>query len=163
MRAALALVAAVLVSGAVAEDVGESAVPAVVRDALKKAYPNAARVEWEKQKSGNFEAEFKSGKQQIDVTLAPSGEILETDMEITAAELPQAVRATLDKQFAGQKVKEAEKVDKGGTTVYEVELAGKTEVVVSADGTIVKKKAGDEGDEDKGEREEGDDGKDGDD
>ncbi len=163
MRVALMLVAGMLASAAMAEDAGEVSVPAVVKDALKKAYPNATRVEWEKKKSGDFEAEFKIGKLQTDVTLNASGEILETDVEIAVSELPAAVRATLEKQFAGQKVKEAEKVQKGGTTLYEVDLSGRIEVVLGADGAVIEKKAGDDEDDDKGEHEEGEDDEDGDD
>ena len=64
-----------------------------------------------------------------------TGKFLEAETEIRESELPQAVKATQAKDFAGFKVDEIEKsTDPGGVSSYEMEAAkGKEKLELSFD------------------------------
>jgi hypothetical protein len=121
----------------------DNSVPAVVRTAFTKLFPSATDVKWSKESASEFEAEFKMGKSEKSANFDQTGKWLGTETEIKAAELPQAVQATISKEFAGYKIGESEKAetsDKG--TFYELELVkGKSnlEVQIAADGKVLKK------------------------
>jgi hypothetical protein len=81
--------------------------------------------------------------------------------EIKASDLPEAERATLEKEAPGAEIEEIEKEEENGQVIYEIEVKidGKEmELEIAADGTLLEKE-GDEGDKD----EDGDDGDDDDD
>ena len=70
--------------------------------------------------------------------------------EIKASDLPEAVRATLEREAPGAEIEEIEMEEEGGKVVYEieVEIDGKEmELEIAADGTLLEKEA-DEGDDD---------------
>lgn len=65
------------------------------------------------------------------------------EVAVSREELPQAVRATLDKESAGGKVCEIERETKHGRTVYsaDVEVDGaEWDVTIAEDGTLISKK-----------------------
>ncbi|MHC8950214.1 hypothetical protein [Sphingobacterium hungaricum] len=68
------LVAVASVSFANAQKIAEKDVPANVKSSLKKQYPNAKEVKWEKE-SGNFEAGFELKEVDYSVLLNASGNI----------------------------------------------------------------------------------------
>ena len=87
--------------------------------------------------------------------------------EIKASDLPEAVRATLEKEAPGAEIEEIEKEEEDGQVVYEieVEIDGKEmELEIAADGTLLEKEVeeGDDDDDDDGD-DDGDDGDDDDD
>ena len=63
------------------------------------------------------------------------GNLLETETEIKESELPQAVKATMAKDFAGYKLDEIEKAtDAKGVTTFEMEATkGKDKLEISFD------------------------------
>ena len=97
----------------------------VVPDAVKKAfaaqYPKVAKVKWSLEKAGEYEVEFDNNKTEMSVLFDEKGILLETESEIKMADLPQAVKATLAKDFAGYKIDEAEKSEAKGVVKYEME------------------------------------------
>jgi hypothetical protein len=118
---------ATTISGmAIAQKVKGTAVPEVVKSALMKKYPEAAKVTWEKEK-GNFEANWggKSGE-DMSVQYTPEGSFVEQVVAISPGELPTGVAAYVKQHYKGVKITEAGKVtDAKGTTMYEAEVKGK--------------------------------------
>ena len=118
-----------------ARSLGKQEVPAAVLTAFKQKFPQAAEVEWKKEKDGNWEAEFEMGEKESEMsaTFDPSGKWLETETEISIADLPVAVKAAVQ----GKKVKEASKIMRtDGSTVYEAEVKGK-DLLFDANGKTV--------------------------
>lgn len=113
-------------------------VPAAVRSALAKKYPNASKITWEKE-NGNYEANWggKSGEDQS-VQFTPSGSFIEIVNAIPVNELPQSTIAYVKAHYKGTKITEAGKVtDAKGKTSYEAEVNGK-DVIFDENGNFVK-------------------------
>ncbi|MBU4538320.1 MAG: PepSY-like domain-containing protein [Weeksellaceae bacterium] len=103
---------------------GEGKIPQVVLNSFKKEFPNAKKVEWENEK-GNYEANFDMGKSEISALYNAKGEKLETETEISSAQLPASVKTYVMQNKIG-KIKEAAKIQKAdGTVQYEAEISGK--------------------------------------
>ena len=120
-----------------AQKMKEADVPAAVKGAFTKAYPNTKAGSWVKE-NGNFEAEFDFNKAEMSVLIDPSGNITETESEIKMSELPKAVTDYCAKNFAGKKITEVSKiVDAKGVVTFEAEI-NKMDEIFSADGTFIK-------------------------
>lgn len=105
-----------------AQTVKEAAVPAAVKDALKKAYPTAKVEKWQKE-DANYEAEIEVGKVESSLLYDASGNLLETEVEIKVSELPKAVTDYINTNLKGKKTKEASKItDSNGKVSYEAEV-----------------------------------------
>ena len=132
------LMAVSLISGgAFAQHTQDKDIPAIVKSAFQKAHPDAKGVKWEKE-GDNFEAEFEHGKVEQSVVLNAQGNILETEVEIAVAELPQKAREYVAAHYKGQSVKEAAKItDAKGMVTYEAEIKGK-DLLFDAAGTFLK-------------------------
>lgn len=101
-------------------------VPAAVRSALIKKYPNAAGVSWEKEK-GNFEANWGGrSKEDNSVVFTREGIFVEMVVAIPISELPVGVTTYVKTHYPSAKITEAGKVtDALGKTSYEAEVKGK--------------------------------------
>jgi hypothetical protein len=122
----LSVASALLVTATQAQDLKSSNVPATVKSALLKKYPEATKASWEKEK-GNFEANWggKSGEDNS-VQFTPSGEFIEQVKAISVSELPKSVPAYVKQRYKGAKITEAGRVtDAKGKTSYEAEVHGK--------------------------------------
>lgn len=67
----------------------------------------------------------------------------EVSEAVAVADLPQPVKATLDKEAAGGKVVEVEREQLDGKTVYsaDVEVAGKLwDITIASDGAVLSRK-----------------------
>lgn len=118
--------------------------PAAAKAAFAAKYPTVQKVKWSVEKPGEFEAEFKLNKVETSVLFDATGKFLESEVEIKEAELPQAVKTTISKDFAGYKLDEIEKAtDAKGATTYEMEAAkekDKLEISFDANGKLLSKK-----------------------
>jgi uncharacterized membrane protein YkoI len=77
--------------------------------------------------------------------------IMDSEREVSLAEVPDAVRATLLAQAQGNPIKEIEVETENGQTVYEAEViaGGQTvDIAVAADGTFLGQETEDEDDDD---------------
>jgi len=122
----LLMLSATLFQLALAQDLKEKDVPAVVKAGLAKKYPAASKVSWEKEK-GNFEANWggKSGEDNS-VIFTPSGNFVEIVEAISVSQLPAAIPAYISLHYKGAKIKEAGKVtDAAGKHMLEAEIKGK--------------------------------------
>ena len=114
-------------------------VPASVKSALSKKYPEASKVTWEKEK-GNYEANWggKSGEDHS-VQFTPSGTFIEIVNAISVNSLPKNIAPYVAKNYNGAKIKEAGKVtDAAGMETYEVEIKGK-DLIFDLNGKFLKK------------------------
>jgi outer membrane biogenesis lipoprotein LolB len=122
-------------------------VPAKVKSAFSQKFPNAKKIKWDKENDNEWEAEFKMNDNEYSANFSSDGTWTETEYEIEMSEIPSLVKVTLDKEFAGYDIEEAEiKLNPDGE-FYEFELENddsKMEVVISMDGTVTKKKMEDE-------------------
>jgi hypothetical protein len=113
-------------------------VPAAVKAALAKKYPDATKVTWEKE-NGNYEANWggKSGEDNS-VQFTPSGNFIEIVNAIPVNQLPKATLDYVKAHYKGAKITEAGKVtDAKGKTSYEAEVHGK-DIVFDENGNFVK-------------------------
>ena len=112
-------------------------VPAVVKTALHKKYPQATKVGWEKE-NGNYEANWggKDGEANS-VQFTRSGNFIEIVKEIPVSQLPSNVISYVKNHYKTT-VSEAGKVtDAKGKTSYEAEVHGK-DVIFDENGNFVK-------------------------
>ena len=91
-------------------------------------------------KETNYEVVVVNGKQKLEHKFSLAGKLLETEEEVALADLPGAVRATIEKHAAGSKILEVAKVTMDGKNFYEAEIKtakGKEEVRVSLKGKVL--------------------------
>jgi hypothetical protein len=121
-----------------AQKMKEADVPPSIKAGFSKLYPAAKVDKWEKEKS-NYEAEFHDGKTEMSVLLGPNGQLLETEKEINATQLPKAATDYVAKNLAGKKIKEAAQItDAKGIVTYEAEV-DEADYIFDANGTFLKK------------------------
>ena len=104
----------------------ETEVPAQVKNALHKKFPDLGQVSWEKEKS-NYEANWggKSGEDHA-ALFTPSGDFLEIVHAIPVKDLPATIAPYIKIHFGGATIREAGKISfANGREGYEVEIKGK--------------------------------------
>ena len=135
-------------TSAYSQKVGEKEVPTAVKTTFTNKYPKTEVEKWTKEADGNYEAEFDYNKQELSVVFDVSGNILETEIEIKASELPKAVSDYCTKNMAGKKIKETAKItDAKGTVTYEAEVDD-ADYIFDANGAFIKKVVEKEDDKD---------------
>ena len=128
------LVCLILVAAGYAQKPKEDT-PAAAKSAFAAKYPTAQKVKWSVEKPGEFEVEFTLNKVESSALFDAAGKFLESEAEIKEADLPQAVKATIAKDFVGYKLDEIEiATDEKGVATYEMEAAkGKEKLELSFD------------------------------
>lgn len=106
---------------AMAQDINQSDVPSAVTDAFTKEYALVTKVEWEKD-TENYKAEFDLDRMDTEVWYNVSGTVVKKEVDITEAELPQAVRDAVKSGYADYRIDDIEKVWQNNATSYELEL-----------------------------------------
>ena len=139
----LLFVCLALVTGVSAMNQKDEKIPAAAKTGFAAKFPSAKKAKWSVEKPGEFEAEFKLNGGEASALFDSNGNLLETEVEIEESELPQAVKATIAKDFAGFELDEIEKAtDAKGIVFYEMEAEkGKEEFEISfdANGKLLKK------------------------
>lgn len=100
-----------------------NALPPAVLTAFKAKFPTApAKVKWHRERNGEWEAEFEDKGVETSANFDANGQWLETETEITFAELPTALQASLK----DVKTKELARIQRAdGKIRYEVEVKRK--------------------------------------
>jgi predicted DNA repair protein MutK len=124
-----------------AQVVPAAKIPAPVIQALQSRFPGVKRVEWKVAKDKNLEAEFTLKSIAITVKFDPAGKWLETETQISSAQVPKAVVDALTKRFEGYKIVETQSLQlyNEAHMTYEIHLDNNKEilkVLLAADGTI---------------------------
>lgn len=135
------LFAATFTGIVIAQDLKEKDVPAAVKAAFAKKYPEAKnnKVSWEKEK-GNFEANWggKSGEDNSAV-FTPAAIFVELVQAIPISQLPASVAPYVKQHYKGAKINEAGKVtDASGKHMFEAEIKGK-DLIFDEKGVFIKK------------------------
>ena len=138
----LAAFALALAAPAHAQRLKPAQVPAAVKATFKAKFPAVKTNSWEKE-GDKFEAGFNMNGNTMSALITPAGELVETETDMSPAQLPAAVRTKLASDYKTFKITEAATlVSADGTTTYEAEVSknGKhQDVVFNADGSLVKK------------------------
>lgn len=115
-------------------------VPKAVADAFAKKFPAATGIKWIKENAKEYEAEFKMNGKSVSANFLTDGSWVETEAEISIAELPVAVAAAVKTKHPGAAVLKAYKIETAkGRVTYETEIKTgnkKTEMILNADGTV---------------------------
>lgn len=113
--------------------------PAAAVAAFQSAHAGATDLAWSREDSGDYEASFTEGGEQMSIVYATDGTPGAVETEIAVADLPAAVTATLARDYAGKTVNEAARIVSGGQTTYEAEITedGKPrDLVFNTDGKL---------------------------
>ena len=133
-------IAAVVLSASVGFAQGKA--PSEVQKTLKEKFPDAKSVKWEKESDGGWEAEFSMNGNETSVEFDSKGIWKQTETEIEASDLPEAIRDAIKTKYTDYAVEEAEMVETAdGEVVYEVDFKkGKEEmeILFAADGSVLK-------------------------
>lgn len=126
-----------------AQKVKETEVPNAVVTSFQSHF-NGAKVDaWDKEKNGEYEAEFKINKVEMSANFSSDGTLIETEEEIAVSGLPKSVEEYINKNYLGSKIEEAAKItDAAGKITYEAEIEkGKEEIelIFDVNGQFVKK------------------------
>lgn len=120
------------------QKIASSKVPSAVQSAFSKAFTGIADAKWEKEK-GNYEANFKQNGQKMSALFDANGAWLETETDIAINTLPATVVDYVNKNYKGEKIKEAAKLKMAnGDNNYEAEVKG-TDLIFDANGKFIKK------------------------
>ncbi|MFH1319700.1 MAG: PepSY-like domain-containing protein [Bacteroidota bacterium] len=129
-------------------------VPANLKTAFSKKFPDATKVKWDKENEKEWEAEFKMDGKEYSASFDNNGAWMETEYEISTNEIPAVVKTTIEEEFSGYKIAESEISETADGKVYEFELEKdkvEMEVAIDTNGKIIKKEVkkerDDEGDE----------------
>ena len=150
----IALAVGVVSTTAYGQKKESESAPKAVEAAFQQKFPNAQNAKWEKENDAEWEADFKLDGKKYSANFSKDGTWKETEHEISKSEIPAAVQKTLNTDFEGYKVDEAEISESADGTAYEFELEkGKTdiEVLIDANGNVLKKQVEEEGSEGKDE------------
>ncbi|MFZ0473364.1 MAG: PepSY-like domain-containing protein [Bacteroidales bacterium] len=142
MKTSVLIISAVLLISFSAYGQSEKNVPANVATAFSQKFPGASKVEWGKENDKEWEAEFKMDGKGYSANFDNSGVWKETKYEITAKEIPAAVKATLDKELAGYKVARSEVSETQEGKIFEFALSNgteKLEAAIDASGKVLTK------------------------
>ena len=135
------------------ESVKKKDVPKAILDSFEKTYPKAKIDGFSKETENGktvYEVESVEGKIHRDITYNTDGSVIALEETLPVGDFPEAVRASLTKEFPKAKVVKAEKVTEGTTIHFEVLLkTGKksSEVVFDAAGKVIKNEKKEKGEE----------------
>ena len=155
MKRPACIIATLVLAGAMnAQKIKEADVPTPVMDALKNKFADVNVKEWEKEKQGEYEAEFKVNGKETSACFKADGTFVESEEEIKVDELPKVIKDNISKSYPGFKIDEVCRITTAdGKTMYEAEIEkGKEEfdVIYDSTGNFVKKETeeGDDKDDD---------------
>jgi hypothetical protein len=132
----IAVVAGISALSACGQKLNGSKVPAQVKAAFQKLYPNT-KASWDKEDAG-YEANFKKDGKEMSAIIEKNGTIVETETMIAVSDLPASVSDYMNKHYKGIKVKEAAKIVKAnGDVNYEAEIPNK-DIVFDGNGKFIK-------------------------
>jgi len=98
-------------------------VPAAVRTAFSKKFPDAKSIKWEKESKTEFEANFTMMDVKCSANYSITGEWLETESTISLDALPPKVKAAISSKYKTDEIKGAAKIETvKGKTQYEIDV-----------------------------------------
>ena len=118
--------------------------PAPILAAFKAAYPHATiKTAAEEKENGKVVWEVESTENGLgrDLVYTPDGTIVEIEEEVPSAQLPAPVTAAVKAQYPSARIVKGERVTRGATVTYELQLAGaaKKSIELTPEGKLVAK------------------------
>jgi len=101
--------------------------PAPILAAFKAAYPHATmKTAAEEKENGKVVWEVESTENGLgrDLVYTPDGTVVEIEEEVPSAQLPAPVTAAVKAQYPSARIVKGERVTRGATVTYELQLAG---------------------------------------
>jgi hypothetical protein len=132
MKTSILIVSAVLLISFSASGQSEKNVPANVATAFSQKFPDASKVKWGRESEKEWEAEFNMNGKAYSANFDNSGVWSETEYEITIKEIPNDVKATLDKEFMGYKIAKSEVSETQKGKIFEFALSKGSEKIEAA-------------------------------
>jgi hypothetical protein len=119
--------------------------PPAVEAAFKAAYPSATINNVSKEKEGGqeiYEVESVDRGLHRDLNYKADGTVVDMEEEVAEADFPASVAAAIKPRYPKATVAKREKLTKGATVTYEIQLkGGPGEVVLTPDGKWISPKA----------------------
>lgn len=121
-------------------------IPDAVKTQFAALYPNIKATEWDIL-DGMYEVSFEENDIESSVLFSSDGRVLQTETEIEASLLPQAVKDYVGAKLAGKKIEEASKIVRvDGKITYEIEVDN-IDYLFDSLGTFLKQEAEDNDDD----------------
>jgi len=111
-------------------------VPAEVKTAFEKSFPNTTVKKWDKE-DGNYEANFSKDGKSMSATYDAKGNWLETETDIDVKNLPAPVVSYIKEHYNGAAIKEAATLKTPEGNRYEAEVKGK-DILFDENGKFLK-------------------------
>jgi hypothetical protein len=125
------------------EDKDQNKVPQAVQTSFKKKYPGENDPDWKQDDHGYWESHFKIDGEKYRADYNADGSWVETENDIKAENLPDAIKKVIEKEYSDREITEVERVESAKYGLfYDVEFKqkGKNEdVMFREDGSIIKK------------------------
>ncbi len=116
--------------------------PAAVKAAFKARFPTVTKVDYDHEKNGEYEAEFKMSGVKMSANFTSEGVWRETENVIAVTALPTAVAQSIAAKYPKAAVVGAAKIETSDNgTRYEADLktgSKKSEVLFDENGNVVK-------------------------
>ncbi|MCB0444108.1 MAG: PepSY-like domain-containing protein [Ignavibacteriae bacterium] len=116
--------------------------PQSVMSSFAQKFPNASKVEWDKENDKEWEAEFKMNNSKYSANFSNTGEWLETEYKIKISEIPADIKTILDANFKDYDIEIAEisETSQGKSYEFEIEVGEQElEVTIDQNGNLTKK------------------------
>ena len=97
-------------------------VPTAVKNAFRAKFPNATNVKWGKENAKEYEADFKLNNIVTSANFDGKGNWTETETEIAANALPDAVTTAIKNKYPGSVITKGDKIEKPSKTLYEADV-----------------------------------------
>lgn len=120
MKRIIVLLAFVLFTGyALAQNINQSNVPAVVLNAFQLKFPGAEDVKWKLEK-GNYELKYEVNNKDNKLTIDNKGKVLKHSQDLYVSEVPEAVLKTIRAKVAYFDMNDADRIEEGSKITYEI-------------------------------------------
>ena len=116
-------------------------VPSVVLNSFKQKFSNATDIEWEA-KDNIYKVEFDLGANDHEAWIDQTGKLISHKEEIRVNQIPAVITSAIKRDFAGYRIKDADKIDTEGAVTYKIEVdKGSLEwkATYDASGTLLNK------------------------
>lgn len=126
----------------IGQNISTEEVPAVVKTAFAKYYPNITKVKWNREDQV-FEAKYFEGSQRHDAEFNAQGQLIARERVVTESDLPKAVLDAYRKDFPEHDLTEIEEITDAltGNISYELDITRgkrKFEAIYSPTGNLIR-------------------------
>lgn len=139
MRGIILLITVLVVSGVSAQDLPLSQVPTQVINTFNARFPAAITPTWQEIKPNYFQTKFEVNHVSHAAVLDGTGMLVMSKFKVLPANMPAAIKHTLDTGYKEYKIGDMEQLNNMGVILYQVELLGKSpqqQLLMTSDGRL---------------------------